>query len=179
MEIKIKRGKILLYRVYDIGAEIDLEKVEALFQDKSLKERFKLDRKHNTSLIISSSPVSVQLGPVEMEFIDKKVNAELIAKVWQFGTLSLCIQLPIPEGTSWKELVKMASWLDNNNDVDILAKNKAREFQRDISHAISIPGEWDMHEDYVTYFIQEFDGLTGPVSGLMDQVDVPALILGE
>ena len=61
METKVKKGKILVYRVFDIGSEIDLEKVEALFDDKKLKERFKLDRKHNMSLIISKSPVSVQL----------------------------------------------------------------------------------------------------------------------
>ena len=66
MEIKIKKGKILVYRVFDIGSEVDLDKVEALFEDKKLKERFKLDRKHNMSLIISSSPLSIHLGSFEI-----------------------------------------------------------------------------------------------------------------
>src|SRR6187200_3041546 len=104
MEIKVKKGKILLYRVFDIGSEIDLDKVEALFEDKKLKERFKLDRKHNMSLIISSSPVSIQLGTFEIRLVDKIVKAELIAKVWHFGTVSLCFQIPIVEGTSWLDL---------------------------------------------------------------------------
>lgn len=179
MEIKVKRGKILVYRVFDIGSEIDLDKVEALFEDKKLKERFKLDRKHNMSLIISSSPVSIQLGTFEIRLVNKLVPAELIAKVWHFGTVSLCFQIPIEENTSWLELVKTASWIENDEEIEIFARAKAKEFQTDILHAIPVLNDWVMNEDYVTYFIQELDGYSGPISALPDKVDIPALILAE
>ncbi len=179
MEIKIKKGKILVYRVFDIGTEIDLDKVEALFEDKKLKERFKLDRKHNMSLIISSSPVSIQLGAVEIRLMDKQVAAELIAKVWHFGTVSLCFQIPIEENTSWPDLVKTASWIEADEEIEVFARIKATQFQADIKHAIPVPTEWNMNEDYVTYFIQELDGYSGPISALTDKLDIPALILAE
>ena len=179
MEIKIKKGKILVYRVYDIGAEIDLDKVEALFEDKKFKERFRLDRKHNMSLIISSSPVSVLLGPLEMKLFDKQVTAEVIAKVWHFGTVSLCFQIPIAEGTSWTELVKTASWIEKDDQMELLARSTSKQFQSDIKPAISIPSEWVMNEDYITYFIQELDGLDAPLATLPERVDIPALILAE
>lgn len=179
MEIKIKKGKILIYRVFDIGSEIDLEKVEALFEDKQLKGRFKLDRKHNMSLIISSSPLSIQLGSVNMRLQDQMVAAELIAKVWSFGTVSLCFQIPIPENTNWSELVKIASWIENDGEIEDLAREKAKQFQNDIKNAIPILNEWSMNEDYVTYFIQELDGLNAPLATLTEKVDVPALILAE
>jgi hypothetical protein len=179
MEIKIKKGKILVYRVFDIGSEIDLDKVEALFEDKKLKERFKLDRKHNMSLIISSSPVSVQLGTFEIRLVDKLVLAELVAKVWHFGTVSLCFQIPIEEGLSWGDLVKTASWIENDEEIEVFARTKARQFQNDIRHAIPVMNEWAMNEDYVTYFIQEFEGLTTPLSTLHEKLDLPALILAE
>ena len=179
MEIKVKKGKILLYRVFDIGSEIDLEKVEALFEDKKLKERFKLDRKHNMSLIISSSPVSIQLGTFDITLQDKKVTAELVAKVWHFGTVSLCFQIPIAENTTWSELVKIASWIENDNEIEIFARAKAMEFQNDIKHAIPVLNDWIMNEDYVTYLIQEVDGFDGPLSSFTEKVDVPALILAE
>lgn len=179
MEIKVKKGKILVYRVFDIGSEIDLDKVEALFEDKKLKERFKLDRKHNMSLIISSSPVSVQLGSFEIPLANSTTTAELIAKVWHFGTVSLCFQIPIPELCSWSELVRLANWIENDNQIEKFAREKAREFQRDINNAISVPGEWSMNEDYVTYFIQELDGFTGPMASIIEKIDIPALILAE
>jgi hypothetical protein len=179
MEIRIKKGKILLYRVFDIGSEIDLEKVEALFEDKKLKERFKIDRKHNTSLVITHSPVSVHLGLIEIPLQEIKVQAELVAKVWHFGTVSLCFQIPIAQDTSWSELVKIASWIEKEKEIDVIARNKAREFQNDIKHAIVLINEWILNEDYVTYFIQEFENLNGPLLSLSEQADIPALILAE
>jgi hypothetical protein len=179
MDIKVKKGKILVYRVFDIGSEVDLDKVETLFQDKKLKERFKLDRKHNMSLIISSSPLSVHLGSFEIRLLDKIVPAELIAKVWHFGTVSLCFQLPIAEGTSWLELLKTASWIENDEEIEIFARTKAKEFQNDIRSAIPVMTEWSINEDYVTYFIQELEGMKFPMATLAEKVDIPALILAE
>lgn len=179
MDVKIKKGKILVYRVYDIGSEIDLEKVEALFEDKKLKERFKLDRKHNMSLIISRSPVSIQLGVFDLKLVDKIVPSELIAKVWHFGTVSLCFQIPMEENISWEELVKTASWLEKDQGIEIFAKEKAKLFQSDIKGAIPVLSEWETYEDYVTYFVQELSGFHGTLSTLPEKVDIPALILAE
>lgn len=179
MDIRIKKGKIFVYRVFDIGSEIDLDKVEALFEDKKLKERFKIDRKHNSSLIISSSPVSVQLGHFEVQLQGQKVQAELIAKVWHFGTVSLCFQLPIPSETNWTELVKMAHWLENDEQIDNFSRVKAKEFQNDIKAAIPVLSEWSINEDYVIYNIQELSGLDCPLHLLPEKVDVSALILAE
>lgn len=180
MEIKVKKGKILLYRVFDIGDEIDLEKVEALFEDKKLKERFKLDRKHNMSLIISKSPVSVQLGALDVKIMDIVQSCELVAKVWHFGTVSLCFQIPIFEGTTWDELIKIASWIEKDTAIDEIAKFKAKEFQNDIKYAIPLlNNDWSMNEDYVTYFIQEFENFTEPLITLPNHLDITALLLAE
>lgn len=180
MEVKIKKGKILVYRVFDIGSEIDLEKVEALFETtKTLKERFRLDRKHN-SLIISKPPVSVNLGKVQVTLMNESVEAELIAKVWHFGTVSLCFQIPIAEGTSWKKLIETAAWLERRDDkIETLAREKGKSFQREIQSAIPVLNDWQINEDYVTYFIQELEDFEGPLSSLISQVDVTALILAE
>ena len=178
MEIKVKKGRILVYRVYDIGSEIDLDVVEKLFQDKKFKERFKLERK-NKSLIISRSPVSIHLGPVEFNLNEKRVVADLVAKVWHFGTLSLCFQIPIDEGTPWHRLVENAAWMEKDSAIDHVAHQKAKEFQTEIAPAIAKSTVWTMNEDYVIYFIQEFEGLTVPVSHLVEKVDIPALILAE
>ncbi len=178
MEIKVKKGRILVYRVYDIGSEIDLELVEALFEDKKLKERFKLERK-NKSLIISRTPVSIQLGLVELNLGSRRTVAELVAKVWHFGTLSLCFQIPIHPDTSWFDLVQNATWLEKDEEIDNIAHEKAIEFQKDIAKAISSPNQWTMNEDYVIYFIQELDGPATPALQLIEKVDIPALILAE
>src|SRR5690606_17740625 len=100
-------------------------------------------------------------------------------KIWHFGTLSLCFQIPIQEGTSWSELIKIASWIENDQAIDIIAKNKSKAFQTDIKTAIPIATDWETFEDYVTYFVQEFDGYSGSIAQLGDHADIPALILAE
>lgn len=179
MSIKIQRGKVLLYRVYDIGSEIDLDKVEALFENKAFKERFKLDRKHNSSLVISSNPVSIQLRNVELTLDGIKSEAEVIAKVWNFGTLSLCIHLPIIPGTSWTELVAFAKTLEKDIQIDQILRARAKDFQNEIRSAIPILSDWQTNEDYITYFIQEFETPIVPITSITELVDVSALILAE
>lgn len=180
MEIKIKKGKILVYRVFDIGSEVDLEKVEALFEDKKFKERFKLDRKHNTSLIIAKPPLSIHLGSMDLKIMDTVHSCELIAKVWHFGTLSLCFQIPMTEGVLWTDLIKLANWIENEKDLDDIARLKAKEFQIDIKSAVPVLNDdWSLNEDYVTYLIQEFDNYNDSLLKLCEYADIPALILAE
>lgn len=179
MEIKVKKGKILVYRVFDVGSEINLEKVEAILSDKKPKERFKLDRKNHKSLIISSAPLSVNLGSCDIKLANQMISAEIVAKVWHFGTVSLCFHLPIIEGTSWEQLIGMASWIEKDEALEDFAKTKASEFQQEISSAIPQLSRWHTNEDYVTYFIQELSGFEGPVISLIDKLDIPSLILAE
>lgn len=176
--VRVKKGKILVYRVFDIASEINLEKVEKIFEQKNIQDRFKLDRK-NMSLIISNAPLRIQLGQIEISIQDKLTPVDVIAKVWHFGTLSLMFQIPINEGTSWDDLVKMASWLESDNQIDDFARIRARDFSSTVTTAVTLPNDWDQYEDYVTYFIQELEGYSGKILNLPEAVDVPALIIAE
>ncbi len=180
MDIKIKKGKILVYRVFDIGSEINLDTLEKLVEDQHPKERFKLDRKPNVSLVISRTPVSMGLGLVELNVMGTKVTAELYVRVWHFGTVSFSFHIPIEESTTWFELVKIASWLEKDgSEIDEIARMRSRQFQQQIRPAILSLTQWSINEDYVIYFIQELEGLTSPLVTLPEKVDVPALILAE
>lgn len=178
MDIKVKKGKILVYRVYDIGSEINLDTVEEIIASQHPKERFRLDRKPK-SLVIARAPVLVSLGNVELQLENEKVTAELFAKVWHFGTVSLSFHLPLKEGTSWQDLIRLASWLEKDTEIDNLARQRSKSFQAQIRPAIPSLTEWSMYEDYVIYMVQELEGLDAPLSTLSEKVDIPALILAE
>ena len=178
MDIKVKKGKILVYRVFDIGSEINLDKLDELIQHQHPKERFKLDRMPK-SLVISRAPLSVSLGSVELELMTEKVMVEIVAKVWHFGTVSFSFHIPIPEGTNWNVLVKFASWLEKDTKIDEVARLRSKAFQLQIAPAILTMTEWSIFEDYVIYMVQEMDGLDVPLSRLSEKVEIPALILAE
>lgn len=177
MEVEIKKGKILIYRVFDLGPEIDLEKVESVFND-SLKEKFRLDRKHNSSLIISKSPTSIYLGKISLTILDKVFEASLICKVWHFGTASLSFQIPITD-TSWSELELYSAFLDAGTEIDEIAKKKVKEFQIHIKDALPELNQWETFEDYITFFIEEFSDKELSIADLPFKVDIPKLLLAE
>lgn len=178
MDVRVSRGQILLYRVFDIGTEIDLEKVESLFENS--KERFRLDRKHNMSLAIPKAPVLIQLGKIKVKVAEIEQECDLVAKVWHFGALSLCFKIPIMSNSSWDDLISIASWIDKDTHIDDIALNIAKDFQGKITSAIpELNDDWSLYEDYVTYHIQEFSGLDVPLSKLHEKVDVASLLLAE
>lgn len=177
--VSIKRGKILVYRFYEIGSEVDLEKVTGLMQQKQNTTRFRLDRPSKTSLVIATAPLTVHLGPTEVNLQGRLVQAEIDVRVWHFGGMSLSFHLPIPEGASWDELVALAAWLDRDEELDLIARSKARDFQAEISSAIPVQNDWSTYEDYVVYFLQEVEGISQGALELFEKADVAALMMAE
>jgi hypothetical protein len=178
-DVKIVRGKILVYRFFEIGSEVDLNKVTELMQQKQNMTRFRLDRPSKTSLVIATAPLIVHLGPTEIKLQDKTIMAELDVSLWHFGGMSLCFHIPIEANTSWNELVQMAGWVDRDQQIDMIARTIARDFQEEIKSTIPILNDWSSYEDYVVYFLQEITGVEDSAINLFDKVDVAALVLAE
>jgi len=178
-EAKVLRGKILVYRFYEVGSEIDLNKVTLLMQQKQNTTRFRLDRPNKTSLVISDAPLIIHLGSTEMSLQGQKTQVELDISLWHFGGMSLCFHIPIVSGTPWSDLVQTASWLDRDDEIEMLARNKAREFQQEIKETIPVLNDWPTFEDYVVYFIQEVEGIQNSAMELFECADIPALLLAE
>jgi hypothetical protein len=178
-EVRIRRGKILVYRFFEVGSEIDLKKASLLMQQKQNTSRFRLDRPSKTSLVIADAPLTVHLGANELNLQGVQTSVELDISLWHFGGMSLCFHIPIRPGLYWSELVQLASWLDRDQEIEIAARTKAREFQQEIKDCIPVLNDWPGFEDYVVYFLQEVEGLETSAMELFEKADVPALILAE
>jgi ribosomal protein L18E len=174
--LSIEKGKILIYRVFDIGEEINLSKLENLIQEKS--ERFKLNRDSKKAIIISDAPLGVSLGEEKIEIASQSYSFDVSAKVWTYGTLSITLQFSIPSSFSWSQLVELSQIFENASSIDQFAKNKAREFTQTATPAMKKTNEWDTYEDYVIYFVEKINGIEN-LKELKDSADIPALILAE
>lgn len=177
-QVKIKRGKILVYRFYEIGSEVDLNLATSLIQQKQSTTRLRLDRPAR-AMVIASEPLTVHLGATEINFYGQKVTAEVDVRVWNYGGCSVCFHVPVLEGTTWDELVRYAHALERDEGIEVLARMRATDIQKEISSAIPVLNDWSTHEDYVVYFIQELEGVTEGALQLFEKADVAALILAE
>lgn len=178
-EVLVRRGKILVYRFYEIGNEVDLPKATEVMQQKQNTTRFRLDRPGKSAMVIAMEPLTVHLGAIEVNLSDSKVVAELDIRVWNYGGMSVCFHIPLPAGILWSDLVRLASWLERDEELDKLARSKARDFQNEISSAIPVLNDWATHEDYVVYYLQEVEGIPEGAHQLFDKANVSALILAE
>ena len=118
----IKKGRILLYRVYDIGEEINLEKAEVIFeQETTARSKFRLKKINQHAVIVSNDPLSLSLGNYSYIDQEKSFTLDVSAKIWDFGTLSLTFEFVIPEGTTIDELRFISDQIQNYETLDTYA----------------------------------------------------------
>jgi hypothetical protein len=176
----IKKGRILVYRVYDIGEEVDLEKAEIILQQETTaRSRFRLKKINQQAVIVSNDPLGVSLGNYPFSDQGMSFNPEVSAKIWEFGTLSLTFDFPIPPNTSIDQLKTMSDIIQNYEVLDIYSRGKARELTHQIKGAMAKINEWEVNEDYILYFIESFNEDYADASTIINEEDIAALILNE
>ncbi len=176
--VKIKKGSVLVYRIFDIAEEIDLAKAETLLKTIRGPNAFRVPRFIDRGLLVKSKPLAFELGPVDLKLECGSFRMEAIGKVREFGVLSLVYEIPIKEGTSWNELVAIAADLEEGAEIDQIAQAMAKEVSERINAALKKPSTWGVFEDYIIYNFEKFEGDTNAMN-LLERADVPALLLAE
>lgn len=178
MSVRIKKGSVLVYRIFDVAEEISIPKAEASLQDIKGRETYKVPKYIDRAIVVKSRPMAFGLPPVELDLECGKFRAEVVGKVRDYGVLSLIYQIQIPEGFTWAELVALATDLEEGSEIDQLATKTAREVCEQLQFSLTKPTAWPVFEDYIIYFFQEFeDGLKA--RDVLAQADVPSLLLAE
>jgi hypothetical protein len=176
----IKKGRILVYRVYDIGEEIDLEKAEKILQQETTaRAKFRLKKMNQSAVVVSNDPLSVALGNYSYSDEGMNFNPEITAKIWEFGTLSLTFDFPIPVGTTIDQLRIISDKIQNYEILDVYARGKARELTQQIKASMAKINEWEVNEDYILYFIESFENEYADASIILDEEDIAALVINE
>jgi hypothetical protein len=178
MPVKILKGSILVHRVFDVGGEISLAGAEKLLAEDSKSLRLKLATDTRKAIIIKDAPLKVELGEARLTLNGADFSAKNFARVWNYGVISITLELPIPEGASWDELVKLAGGIETSQDIEKAAGTAKDALKKRILASIRKPAEWDVYEDYITYFIEKMAGVSNPRE-LLEKADVAALILAE
>jgi len=176
--IVIQKGSIYIYRVFDIAEEIDLLHAEKILRDSRREDKFQVPKNIDRALVIRTTPLLVNLHAQTIQTKNFSLRAEVSAKIRDYGVLSLIYQIPVLAGTDWNTLVQMAAELENQADIDILAKKQSEEISLHITQAMKDPHTWDVFEDYTVYFLERCDGIA-KAKDLVHAADIPSLLLAE
>jgi hypothetical protein len=176
--VSIEKGSILIYRVFDIAEEINLQRVEEIFRAQAASSRLRFLLSPRQVVIMRNAPVTLSLGEAEITVLDRPVKAEVYAKFWDYGVLSLQFQIPIERGSPWSQMVEWGARIELDTLVDEAARFRAQELLNLVHPALRDPHHWNEIEDYVIYFFEEIAGIQ-KARDLVTRADVAKLILAE
>jgi hypothetical protein len=181
--VRIRRGSILIYRVFDIGEEINLPRVVDLLKAEQSPFRLRVAQgKGTNAVIIKNAPIRLTLGEATLTLGEAPVKCEVIGTIWDYGAFSVSFQVPLAEGADWESLKRAAAALTNDQklaaDIDDLARERLGQIQKLIRPAIQRPNLWEVSEDYVIYFLEAIEGVYSGAE-LLEKADLAALLLGE
>jgi hypothetical protein len=178
--VQIKKGSILIYRVFDIAEEVNLGRVEELLQSPvtSTQSRLKFALTPRQTIIMRNAPIMFNLGESEFAFQNLTVKAEISAKIWDYGVMSILFQIPIPENTSWEKLIDISAKIEQNTLIDESARYRSMELSNLIQPALRDQHHWPEFEDYNIFFFEEIQGIHD-CKELFERVDVASLIVAE
>jgi hypothetical protein len=176
--VRIKKGSVLIYRIFDVAEEINMAQMEPILRDSRGPDRFNVPKFIDRAIVMRKPPVTFGLGEEAIRIKSREVKADVIVKVRDFGVLSIIYQIHLTPGTKWNELIQLASELEEGSEIDVVANRQAQEVSSQIKAAMKKPNVWSSFEDYIVYFIEEFEGDLN-TKELLDKADVPALLLAE
>jgi hypothetical protein len=171
-------GRILIYRVFDVGDDVNLESAQRLFENTNTAQRFRLNRS-SKAMIINNAPLSLNVETSKYEALGFPLDLEITAKIWHFGALSLTLAFEIPRGIPWNQLIALGNHLENDMVLHNLARGKAEQILHTIDPGRIARMSWETYEDYICYFFRRLDGCEENAMNIFDRYDVFRLILSE
>jgi hypothetical protein len=177
----LERGKIMIYRVFDVGDEIDLKSGEKLLPEANRESALRTQAGYSPSIVVRNAALRRGLGESVLRIGKLELKADALATVWDYGSVSICFQIDV-SGMRWSQLNTLAGLLNEDartaQVIDSLAQERSHRVVDSLASAIKNRNLSGVSEDYIIYQLEKVEGLT-EARELLDRLDLPRLILGE
>lgn len=176
--LSIKKGLIIIYRLFDVASEINLSIVESKVREGAKRMRLS-KHPYMKALQFTDPPVSFELNGFTKTLFEGTIHINVVAKAYDFGVLSLAFYISIPEGTTFSSLESVAKELDTDEGIDEKAKEYIGQLMHNLGEAVIRPSlKEQFMEDYMIFAIQGLDQETD-MSDFLNQYDPSRLLLYE
>jgi hypothetical protein len=175
----VREGRVVAYRQIDVADEVDLAACQALLQ-ASAPRRGALTREGAQSLVISSPPLEITVGPRSLTLprTGKRIDAEVSVRVFDYGAVSFSFEVGIPVGSELGDIVPWCDELYDSPDLDRLAREMVQPLLARLQGSVRGQHDWNAVETYTVVFVRRFDG--DPTAGeVLAAPSLASLVLGE
>jgi hypothetical protein len=159
-ETLLVQGDAIVYRLYDVGYEIALDRALELLATQA-PERVRPVRGEAQALQIPNPPITVILGTEDFVLGGDRLTVELSARIFDFGVVSLRARVPAPVGCSWLGFVDFGEQLDAADGIPTLLDGHLRSLTTRIASCIERPAIARQTEDYIVYRVAKLSDTQG------------------
>jgi hypothetical protein len=173
-------GEAIVYRLFDVGYGIALERASDLLASSG-PERRRPSRGEAQTIQIPNPPVTVGLGSETIEIDGRPVEADLSARVFDFGVVSLRARIEPPAPLGWTGFIAWGTACVNAPGWREIFLEARRTLLDRIAPAVTKLGDSPLTEDYVVFRIDRMvDASQGrlPAAALRDE-EITQLLTGE
>jgi hypothetical protein len=173
-------GVAVVYRLHDVGYEIALDRALDLLA-ASAPERVRPVRGEAQALQIRNPPVTVILGHESVALDGRTYPAELSARIFDFGVVSLRARVELPPAMPWGEFAALGQALEAAPALAASFAQHLRLLTERIAPAVERPAVAPQTEDFVVYRVGRLTDAAGAAVApqtLRDE-DVVPLLLNE
>jgi hypothetical protein len=172
----LEKASILCYRLYDVADEIDLGVAESVLARDARRLRF--SRSGAEFLLVPNPPLLIGLGRRSIPLPQGRVEVEARARLFDFGSISIVLTVPLSPGTELDALTPLADRLYDGPEVDALALELVEGLRREVAPALENAHLWEQVEHYAVVFVES---IRGSPSGedVLRRADLARLLLGE
>ena len=178
--LHVRAGALVAHRLFDVANEIDLACAETLWRSHEgrASRRTQLTSVAANELTFGVPPILLPMTPVVVELDGAAAQAELTARVYDFGAIVLALRIPVSE-LSWADYIGQFNALDRATAGDAAVWRAALRSVLDVvGPALHRPAEQHLEEDYLFAIVHAF---AEPMTGqrIRDEANLPALLSGE
>ncbi len=160
--------------------EIDLKQAEALWAShaRPASSRARLQATPPKAMSFGVPPLTVSLPAVMLDGAGGSWRANLTARLFDFGVVSLSLRVDAPQGP-WDDFVTLCNHVAEAAGPDNpLWAAALGEVKAIFAPALNRPISWLIHEDYTLAVVT---GFATPITAavLQDRVDIARLLSGE
>jgi hypothetical protein len=148
-------GSAICYRLFDIGYAVDLDRalttLSASAPDEVRPERLRPVSGEAQALQISNPPITVSLGAETLEIDGDPLAAELSARIFDFGVVSLRVRIAAPPAIDWEAFTRFGRRLEHHPQIDALMSRSLATLAERIAVAVERPAMAEVREDYTVF----------------------------
>ena len=175
--VKVTSGEIIVYRLFDVADAIDLAKAEDVLLAGTLP-RLAFRRAGYRSIELPNPPATVELGTQSIELGATTLHCDCSARIYDVGSLSIQVRVPIARGTPFDDLIALSPLIDDNISLEQLTRRLADELAHRLAPASERTHHWETREEYTVFFVREFSPSLNAEAAL-ERLDIARLLLGE